>query len=48
MFIYINFNLNLIIACYYFDEYFRFWKEGGLNLDLEVNIRSNVIFFYFF
>lgn len=32
--------------CYHLDEYSRFWKEGGLNLDLEANIRSNAIFSY--
>lgn len=42
----INSNLNLTIVCYHLDEYSRFWKEGGLNLDLEANIRSNAIFSY--
>lgn len=42
----INSNLKLTIACYHLDEYSRFWKEGGLNLDLEANIRSNAIFSY--
>lgn len=42
----INPNLKLTIACYHLDEYSRFWKEGGLNLDLEANIRSNAIFPY--
>lgn len=42
----INSILNLTIVCYHLDEYSRFWKEGGLNLDLEANIRSNAIFSY--
>lgn len=42
----INSVLNLTIVCYHLDEYSRFWKEGGLNLDLEANIRSNAIFSY--
>lgn len=42
----INSILNLTIVCYHLDEYSRFWREGGLNLDLEAHIRSNAIFSY--
>lgn len=41
----INSILNLTIVCYHLDEYSRFWKEGGLNLDLEAKILEVTLFF---